>query len=119
QDGELLGERQPGPGGSQRRPLDELHGDEGPPVELAGLVDVTYVWVLEPRLSLRLADEAPLRPRVVAPEELERDHAIEAAIAGPPHFAHAALAQLGLEDEAVGRWRRGPQLALQLGQRRR
>src|SRR5436190_828919 len=52
-------------------PLDVLHGDVRPAVDLADLVDLADVGMLDARLGARLAQEALGLLRIVAVQELE------------------------------------------------
>jgi hypothetical protein len=84
----------------ERLAADELHGDEGPPVELAELVDGDDVRVRDAAGGTGLALE-PLPHLLVVEafaQELDRDQAIERGIAGEIHVAHPAAL-----DEALDR----------------
>jgi len=95
----------------QGLPAEELHGDVGLAAPLADLVDPAHIRVVHPGLELRLLDEPLEEVGVVAPEELQGHHPVEARIHGLENAPHAPFAKqfegfktaplvkrLGLED---------------------
>jgi len=78
------------------------HGDEGLAVELAAVVDVEHVGVLDPRLGARLVEEEPQDGRIFVGEELERHRTAELAVEGQHHPPHATLAQTLSQLVALG-----------------
>ena len=122
-------------------PLDVLHGDVGPALDLADLVDLADVGVLDARLGAGLAQEAPgllgslqcrnfratWRPRVRVEGQEDRAHAAGAeealdAVARPA----GEEAELGGEGDGAGpaggastSWARAPGPGHRRGARRR
>ena len=118
----------------ERHPLDELHGDEEPPLRGPDVVHDDDVRVRELRDGLRLAQQALLREvvlrRHLGEHELERDVAVEAGIVGRVHLAHAAAAHerehrvptdrhAGLNCRRLPRARQTPSARLRTGLARR
>ena len=108
------GQRAPLQPAGERLALHVLHDQERPPVHLAHVVQRADVGMAQARHQLRLAAEAleVLGLLGVRAQHLERDRAVEAAVAGAVHLAHAARAQqaqdlVGSEPRAVGQghWR--------------
>ena len=76
----------------ERLALDELHGDVGPAVQLADVVHPAHVLVIDLGLHLGLAQEALGLRRVLRPQELQGDRALERKVVGAVHGAHPAVA---------------------------
>ena len=72
--------------------LDELHGDVGPPLQLADVVHPAHVLVVDLRLGLGFAQEALDQRGVVRPQELQGDRALERPVVGAVDRAHPAVA---------------------------
>jgi len=89
------------PRGGQGPALDQLHGDEGLAVQLAHLIDLADVGMVDLGLVLGFQDEAAHAPRVVPGEELQGDLPLEDEVEGPVDPPHPALAQ-ELEVRVVG-----------------
>jgi hypothetical protein len=106
-----VGVAAPGQERGQGLPLDQLHGEVGPPVgELSQLVDRHHARVLQLAANLRFLDEAaddfgPVLVFVL--EHLDSQVAAEVRVAPPQHRPHAAAADLAQELVAPGRPRRG------------
>jgi hypothetical protein len=81
----------------ERLSLDQLHGEEAPPLRLLDPVDRRDVGMVERRQQLRLAPETGETLGVGGEglgQQLDRDVATELGIAGAIHLAHTALAEL-------------------------
>ena len=75
---------------------DEIHREIGQPVLLADFVDGHDVGVLKLGRQFGLGAEpaeGDLAGELAAEEHLEGDHALQAALAGLVHHAHAAVAE--------------------------
>ena len=89
----------------ERLTLDELHREEE--LALGGLSEVEHaddVRVLEPGDELGLALEAAPHVgvgREGAPEQLERDGALQVHVLGAVDIAHATAGEVGLDAEAA------------------
>ena len=79
--------------GLQGLALDELHGDVALALPLAHLVHAADVRVLDPGLVLGFHDEPRHQFGLVAPEELEGHHPLQAGIEGLEYAPHAAFGQ--------------------------
>ncbi len=86
----LLFEGQLARGGIEGTAVDVLHGDEGPAVLVADLVDLAHRRVVDPRLGARLAKQPLDQDRVVVAQVLEGDVALEIRVPGLEDLAHAA-----------------------------
>jgi hypothetical protein len=108
----------------QAAAIDQLHGEVGPAVILADVVDGDDVGVVEVARGRRLDVEALQgvgRPRQAAQDHLEGDLAVDAHLPGPVDDAHAAardLAEQLVIAEALRRGPRAPGRAARRGQRR-
>ena len=81
-------------------PVDVAHGDEEPPVFLAGLVDRDHVRVVETRRKTRLTQHAIAEALILgeAPEQqLQCDRPLELLVASAIHLAHPATAEQFLD----------------------
>jgi hypothetical protein len=89
-----------GQGGLQRLALQQLHGDVRRPVALAHVVDDHYRRVAEASRRARLAQEALahrglLVRREIAPQDLDRDVALDDRVARLVDDAHRPAAEFG------------------------
>src|SRR5690606_9728387 len=87
----------------ETRPFDQLHREVRVAIDLAGLVDLDGVRMVDSRrrLGLRTESDAIGGAREIAPDDhFERDHAIEASLSRSIDDAHASAADL-LEDLVV------------------
>ena len=85
----------------QAAALHELHRDEAPAFELAGLVDGDDVGMVEGRDGERFPDETIDRVgfrREPARDQLDRDVAPQPLVEGPIDLAHAARSEQGVHD---------------------
>jgi hypothetical protein len=93
---------------AQRPSFDELEGDEGHALDLAGVVDRHGAGVVERGRGLRLAHQPLLALAALdrglglgAEEHLERDAAPEHGVVRAVHEPHPALAEHALDDVAA------------------
>jgi hypothetical protein len=77
----------------QRLAGHELERDVGPTFDLADLVDPADIRVVDAGLRAGLAQKSQHQIWIGAADELDRDRAIEPAVARPVDHAHAALAE--------------------------
>ena len=88
----------------QRSALQQLHGDEMPPVFLPNLVNGAEIRVIQRRCGTRLSLKALQRLRIllqVFGQELESDVAAQVEVLGFVHDAHSASTEL-LQDAIMG-----------------
>src|SRR5262249_54229213 len=93
-DGPALGPAPRGQGAGRT----ELHGQERPAVDLAGIVNGNDVAVSQMGEGPHLAEEAFARPGLGVPQELDGDAAVEVRVVGAVDDARGAAAQV-LEHE--------------------
>src|SRR4029077_1011788 len=97
----------------ERAPIQKLHGDKGPPILLAKVVNRADIGVIERGWGRGRALETGERLRVAGyflRQKLEGDKPSQACILGLVDYAHAAAAQLldnavvrdGLVDHSLG-----------------
>ena len=97
----LVLERQPEREFFQRSALDELHGDVGPALDLADVIDPAHVIVLDPALGPGLALESIHLVGVVGPQELEGDRPAQTAVNRQVDAPHGAFAEEGGDAEPL------------------
>ncbi|GMR23952.1 MAG: hypothetical protein BMS9Abin37_2432 [Acidobacteriota bacterium] len=76
--------------------LDVLHGDEGFPFDLANLVDLTNVGMIQRRRELGLSQESFARDRVLLErvrQKLDGHFAVELRVLGEEDLTHTPLAE--------------------------
>ena len=91
------GDRAPLDGGAERLALDQLGDDVRLSRRTADVVDRDDVRVVQRAGSARLLLETLTADRVagnVRGQDLDRDGTVQARVLGPPHLAHATLAEL-------------------------
>jgi hypothetical protein len=73
----------------------ELHGDEGPPILLANVVDAADIGMIQGRRSLRFALETSQGLAIASDcigQEFQRNETMKASVLGPVDDTHAATA---------------------------
>ena len=97
---------------AQRLPFDVLHGDEGRAVVgFARLVDDGHIRMREFGGRDRFTNEAPLRLRLCAREDLQRDVSLQRRILGQvhlPHPAHPKWSNDAIPPDGIRDHRNGP-----------